>query len=71
MAKREIPLAAMEKILREVGAQRISEKSKESLQKVLEEKCREVGMLAMRFAMHANRKTIKEDDIQLALQQLK
>ena len=66
MAKKTLPLAAMEKILKKAGAERVSDKAKEALKFVLEEKAEEIAEAAIRFANHAGRKTIKVDDIKLA-----
>jgi histone H3/H4 len=67
MANRKIiPLAAMEKLMKKTGAERISEEAKEALSQVLEEKGLEISEAAMKFALHAGRKTIKAEDIKLA-----
>ncbi|MBW2973294.1 NFYB/HAP3 family transcription factor subunit [Candidatus Woesearchaeota archaeon] len=67
MAKRSIPLAAMEKILKQAGASRVSDKAKIALRDVLEECVEQISNDAIRFAAHAGRKTIKAGDIKLAL----
>ncbi|MBW3001768.1 NFYB/HAP3 family transcription factor subunit [Candidatus Woesearchaeota archaeon] len=67
MAKRSIPLAAMEKILKQAGAPRVSDKAKVALRDVLEEHVEKIARDAIRFANHAGRKTIKAGDIKLAL----
>jgi histone H3/H4 len=64
--RRILPLAAMEKLLKHAGADRVSEDAKESLREVLEEYATELGKRANEFAAHANRKTIKGSDIVLA-----
>lgn len=66
MAKRGIPLIAMEKIMKKCGAERVSDKAKIVLQNIIEEKAEEISILAVRYAMHAGRKTIMPDDIKLA-----
>ncbi len=66
-AKRSIPLAAMEKILKQSGAPRVSDKAKIALRDVLEEYVEKIAHDAIRFANHAGRKTIKSGDIKLAL----
>jgi DNA-binding protein len=67
LAKRRIlPLAAMEKLLRHAGADRVSEDAKEALRDVLEDYATSIGKHANAFAAHANRKTIKGSDIRLA-----
>jgi histone H3/H4 len=66
MPKRIIPLAAMEKLLKNSGAERVSEKSKAALKAVVEEIAEEISVNAVRLAMHAGRKTVKAGDIKLA-----
>ena len=66
MTKRLIPLAAMEKILKECGADRVSDSAKNALKDILEEKAEEIAQKAIKFAQHAKRKTIQSGDIKLA-----
>lgn len=66
MAKKNLPLAAMEKILKKSGAERVSEKAKGALKLVLEEMAEEMAESAIKFANHAGRKTVKAEDIKLA-----
>ena len=65
--KKILPLAAMEKLLKHAGADRVSEDAKEALRDVLEEYSFELGKRANQFSTHANRKTIRGEDIQLAV----
>lgn len=65
MVKRLIPLAAMEKVLKDAGADRVSDKAKEALKEVIEDKADELAKQAVSYAMHAGRKTVKEEDIKL------
>ena len=67
MSKRLIPIAAMEKILKNSGAERVSDKAKEALKDIIEEKAEEIAQSAVRLALHAGRKTIKAGDIKLAV----
>lgn len=64
--KNNIPLAAMERIMKKVGAERVSEDSKEALRDVLEEFAEDLSEAAIKFAQHAGRKTVKAEDINLA-----
>ncbi len=66
MIKRLLPLAAMEKILKKAGAERVSDKAKVALKAVLEDVAEEIGTKAVKLAMHAGRKTVKSGDIKLA-----
>ena len=68
MAEKLLPLAAMEKIIKKVGGPdvRVSDKAKMALKRVVEEVAGEIAEKAWRYASHAGRKTIKEEDIILA-----
>jgi len=66
MSKRLIPLAAMGKILKMAGAERVSDKAKAALKIVLEEKAEQIAAKAVMLAMHTGRKTVKADDVKLA-----
>ncbi|MCX6706886.1 MAG: NFYB/HAP3 family transcription factor subunit [Candidatus Woesearchaeota archaeon] len=65
-SKKLLPLAAMEKILKQAGADRVSDKAKIALKEVVEEKAEAIAIDAIRLAAHAGRKTIKSGDIKLA-----
>lgn len=64
--KHAIPLAAMERILKNTGAHRVSEEAKVALRQVLEDIAMEIGEEATKLAGHAGRKTVKAEDIRLA-----
>jgi DNA-binding protein len=66
MSKRLLPLAAMDKILKMVGAERVSDKAKAALKNVVEDKAEEIARDAVKLAMHAGRKTVKAGDVKLA-----
>ena len=61
-----LPLAAMEKILKKCGAERVSDRAKAALKEAIEERADELARQAVRYAHHAGRKTIKAGDIKLA-----
>jgi histone H3/H4 len=65
-SKKLLPLAAMEKILKQAGAERVSDKAKAALKEVIEEKAEEIAAAAIKYAHHAGRKTVKGGDIKLA-----
>jgi len=64
--KKYIPLAAMERLLKKAGAERVSEDAKAALRDSLEEFALRIGQDAIRYSNHAGRKTVKADDIKLA-----
>ena len=64
--KRILPLAAMEKVLKQAGADRVSDKAKEALKDVIEDIAEDIAVNAVRLAVHAGRKTVKSGDIKLA-----
>lgn len=65
-SKKLLPLAAMEKVLKNSGAERVSDKAKAALKDVVEEIAEEIAQNAVRYALHAGRKTVKARDIKLA-----
>ncbi|MEM4637713.1 MAG: histone family protein [Candidatus Woesearchaeota archaeon] len=68
MTDKILPLAAMERILKKGSPDiRVSEPAKDELRIVLEEYGEEIAKTASKFAIHAGRKTIKAEDIKLAL----
>jgi histone H3/H4 len=66
---RLLPLAAMEKILKECGADRVSDKAKIALKEVVEDLANEIAINAVKLAGHAGRKTVKGSDVKLAAKQ--
>ena len=69
MSKRLLPLAAMEKILKQAGAERVSDKAKVVLKQIVEEITEKIAVNSVRLASHAGRKTVKEGDVKLASKQ--
>ncbi|PIN75182.1 histone [Candidatus Woesearchaeota archaeon CG10_big_fil_rev_8_21_14_0_10_36_11] len=64
--KRFLSHNAMDKIMREAGATRVSDDAKAALAELLEQKAIEISAEAKRFAEHAGRKTVTEKDIRLS-----
>jgi len=70
MSERILPLAAMEKVLKQSGAERVSDKAKVALKNVVEDRAETIALKAIKLAAHAGRKTVKADDIRLAAKEL-
>ena len=66
----EIPKAPIARIIKESGAERVSEDAKAELVAYLEEVARDVAKEANAVAKIAKRKTVKADDIKLAIKNL-
>ena len=66
----EIPKAPSARIIKEAGAERVSEDAKAELAAYVEEVARDVAKEAAQVAKIAKRKTIKADDIKLAIKNL-
>lgn len=67
MAEHILPVAAMEKLLKKVGAPRVSQSAKEALREVLENYGEQIGDKAVKLAAHSGRKTVKAEDVKLAV----
>ena len=66
MSSRLLPLAAMEKILKQNGADRVSDKAKVALKNTMEDLADEIAVKAVNLAKHAGRVTVKASDVKLA-----
>jgi histone H3/H4 len=66
-----LPAAAVERLIRAAGAHRVSATASEELAKHLEKYGIEIATRANRLAIHANRTTVKGEDIVEALEQMK
>ncbi len=65
----EIPLAVVERILRKAGAERVSEDAKKAFRDVVEDMAYAVAEKAAELAKHAKRKTVKVEDVKLAIKE--
>jgi histone H3/H4 len=61
-----LALASMDKLLRKVGAKRVSESAKRALRDLLEQFSEKIANKAVQLAKHGGRTTIKASDIALA-----
>lgn len=65
--KNILALATMEKLFKESGAIRVSTSAKEELKNILEDYAKNIATRAIELASHSKRKTIKSDDVKLAI----
>ncbi|NJL44536.1 MAG: histone [Nitrosarchaeum sp.] len=61
-----LPVAAMERLLKLGGADRVSEDAKIALRSILEEYTQGLAEEASKLARHAGRKTVRAADLRLA-----
>jgi len=66
MANPELAVAPMHRICKKAGASRVSEAAAKELAKELEAIGTKIAKEAIDYAMHAGRKTVKAEDIEIA-----
>ena len=66
MNELEIAVAPMHRLCKKAGADRVSEAAAEELAKVLDEIGVKIAKEALDYSVHARRKTIKAEDIEIA-----
>lgn len=62
----DLPIAAIDRLIRKAGAERVSEEAAEALGKILSDVAIDISSQAIELAKHAKRKTVTAEDIQLA-----
>lgn len=66
MADLELSIAPMHRIIKKAKADRVSESAAQALAVALEEIGFKIAREAIEYAMHAGRKTVKAEDIEIA-----
>jgi histone H3/H4 len=70
MAKTDLPLALMGRLIKKAGANRVSEDAKIALAEVLEDVAKETSKRAATIAAKSRRKTLKSEDIRQAVKEV-
>ncbi len=66
MADLELAIAPMHRLCKKAGAERVSEAASKEMAKALQEIGIKIAREALDFAMHAGRKTVQAQDIEIA-----
>lgn len=66
MTDLELSIAPMHRIIKKAKAERVSESAAQALAEALEDIGIKIAREAIEYAMHAGRKTVKAEDIEIA-----
>ena len=61
-----LPNAPIERIIRKAGAERVSEEAVDELREAVEDAGEDIAREAIELAEHADRNTVKKEDIEMA-----
>lgn len=64
-----IPTAPVDRLMRKAGADRVSESAAKKMVEELEDYASDIARKAADVARHSGRKTVKAEDVKLALKQ--
>ena len=63
----ELPIAAMDRLIRRATGLRVGRDAAEAMAEVLEERGAKIAVEAGKYSKHAKRKTVKAEDVRLAV----
>ena len=63
----ELPIAPVTRIIKNAGAERVSEEASQELIRLLEQEAEKIAVNAVNLAKHAKRKTVTREDIEEAI----
>jgi histone H3/H4 len=70
LTKNDLRLAAMHRIIKKAGAERVSDSALTELRFALEDIGLKIAKEALDFTKHARRKTVRVEDIQIAVRKV-
>ncbi|MEM2897329.1 MAG: histone family protein [Candidatus Bathyarchaeia archaeon] len=70
MEENELSTAAIHRLIEKAGAVRVGDDAVNELKKILENFALKIGKEALELASHAGRKTVRAEDIKLALKRV-